>query len=176
MRVVLRAVLAIVVSSGGLSAQELIQAQLPGITVVVNPKADRLREAAEALYEKPNAYRRAAVLHEKEAAARTAVDPKLPEALMQSARLYSYVGEAAKGRELFERSAYSSLQRGDVLRAAHAFVDAAFLSLRERNVEHSRELSRQAELLAASPLLTASQRAGILRRIDPARVEQAYAK
>ena len=176
MRFTFGAILAVATLVDGAGAQEPIQAKLPGITVEANAKADRLRQAAEALYEQPKAYRRAALLHEKEAATRSALDPLQADALTQSARLYSYSGDIGKSRIVMERSAQSALQRGDVLRAAHTLLDAAFLSLRERDREHTKALTQQAELLSASPLLTAAQRAAILRRIDPARVEQAYAK
>lgn len=161
--------LALGLGAGAGSAQEPIRSRLQQVVVVPNAKADALRRQAESLYDQPRRYRRAAGLHEREAQLRSPYDAERIKALAQAARLYSYLGDAARARELMQRSARSALQRGDVTRAAHAFLDAAFLAMRERDLNLGLDLARQAELLSESPLLSEADRNAILRRIDPAR-------
>src|SRR5688500_9753526 len=112
----------------GVSAQEQIRARLPSIEVLPNPVADRLQTEAEALYSQRGRMRKAATLHVKEAAVRSEADARQVDALVRAAQLYYYAGDALRGRELMEKAARSALQRGDVLRAAHAFLDAAFIA------------------------------------------------
>jgi hypothetical protein len=134
-----------------------------------NPKADRLKQQAEALYGQKSTMRRAASLHEKEAALRSDTDPRRVEALIQAARLYTYAGEAEHGATLMEQAARWSLQRGDISRGAHALLDAAFMVLKTRDVPRAISLTREADLLALSPLLPAADRVAIVKRIDPSR-------
>ena len=154
----------------GVSAQEQIRAKLPSIEVLPNPAADKLQSEAEALYAVPGRLRKAANLHEQEAKARTIADVRHVEALARAAQLYFYAGDAWRSRELMEKAARTALQRGDVLRAAHAFLDAAYIAVKGRDGERALELTHQAELLSLSPLIAASDRVAIVRRIDPARV------
>ena len=148
------------------SAQaETRPARLPIIQVVGNETADRLRQQAVALYDKPTQLRRAALLHEREAAQRNPADPQLVEALDRAARLHSYKGDHARGRELMQKAARYALERGDVTRAAHAYVDAAFIALRDRDVASSKVLVERAERLASSPLLERAQKDAIARRV-----------
>jgi hypothetical protein len=134
-----------------------------------NPKADRLKQQAEALYGQKSTMRRAASLHEKEAALRSDTDPRRVEALVQAARLYTYAGEAEHGANLMEQAARWSLKRGDISRGAHALLDAAFMALKTRNVPRAISLTKEADLLALSPLLPATDKAAIVKRIDPSR-------
>jgi hypothetical protein len=136
----------------------------------VNTRAEQLKQAAEALYAQPHRMRSAAALHEQEAAQRAAADPRRVEALERAARLYAYAGDAERARTVMERAARRALERGDVARAAHAFIDAAFFALKEGDRRLADELTREADLLATSPLLSAGEKAAIVRRIDPTRL------
>jgi hypothetical protein len=158
-------------SAWGASAQQ--EARLAGgpQALAVNVRAERLKEAAQALYEQPQRLHRAAELHEQEAALRSAVDPLQVEALDRAARLYAYAGEAERAQLLMARAARHALRRGDVARAAHAYVDAAFIALRMRDLRLAQEMTREADLLALSPLLPEAERQAIVKRIDPARAQ-----
>src|SRR5688572_27389323 len=143
--------------------------RLPSVAVEPNARADQLREEAKLYYSKVTTLRKAAVLHEREAAARVESDPLKFAALDLAARLYAYAGDPARGTALMEQAARGALTRGDVKRAAHALLDAAFLALKVRDGERARELTHQADLLALSPLLTPDEKLSIVQRINPAR-------
>jgi hypothetical protein len=163
------AVFLLVTGVAGVSGQEVMAlrtAQPP-----VNVRAERLREAAEALYEQPHRFQRAAELHEREAAQRSSDDPRLVEALDRAARLYVYAGVADRAQLLMAQAARQALRRGDVARAAHAYVDAAFIALRMRDLRLANAMTKEADLLVLSPLLTEADRQAIVKRIDPARAQ-----
>jgi hypothetical protein len=143
--------------------------KLPAVAVEPNARADQLRDQARSHYSKVSTLRKAAVLHEREAAARVASDPLKFEALDLSARLYAYAGDPARGTVLMEQAARGALTLGDVKRAAHAFLDAAFLALKVRDAERARDLTHQADMLALSPLLNSDDKLAIVQRINPAR-------
>lgn len=161
----------VVVGGRAVVAQELRAKAAAGEPQQTNMRADQLKREAEALYEQPRRLHRAAELHEREAAQRTAADPRQVEALDRAARLFAYSGDVERGRTLMERAARQALKRGDVARAAHAFIDAAFITLREGNLRLAKDLTREADLLALSPLLPAAEKSAIVRRIDPARAQ-----
>jgi hypothetical protein len=162
------AVFLMVVSVSGLAAQQT-EMKLALNTPKTNARAEKIKRQAEALYERPAGYQRAAALHELEAAARADTDPLRVEALDRAARLYVYTGDVAKGRTLMAKAARQALSRGDVARAANAFIDAAFMAMREGDRQLVNDLTQEAALLALSPLLSARERVAIQRRIDPAR-------
>jgi hypothetical protein len=170
MRIVGIGLLALGLGFAGGGAQEVIRTQIPLLVLEPNPKAEQLRRQAEAIYDKPGHYRRAAALHVREGQVRKVSDPQRSRAFSQAGRLYSYIGESSLARHYRESAARSALQRGDVGQGAHALLDAAFLAIRDRDVMTAQTLARQAELLAQSPLLSEEQRFAIVRRIDPARL------
>jgi hypothetical protein len=69
------------------------------------------------------------------------------------------------------RAARQALKCGDVRRAAHAFIDAAFIALRASDLKLAEQLTHEADMLALSPLLTSEEKLAIVKRIDPARVQ-----
>jgi hypothetical protein len=164
------AVFLVLVSASSLVGQET-EMKLALNSPQTNARAEKIKRQAEALYERPASYYRAAELHEFEAAARAASDPLRVEALDRAARLYVYIGEVEKGRTVMAKAARQALSRGDVARAAHAFIDAAFMAAREGDRKLVDDLTNEAAMLALSPLLSASERVAIQRRIDPARVQ-----
>src|SRR5262245_20982683 len=164
------AVVMVLLSDSGLADQEM------GIQVAVvapqkNGRADRIKKEAEALYSQPSRFYRAAELHEQEAATRAVTDPLRVEALANAARLYTYSGQVEKGRTLMTKAARQALGRGDVARAAHAFIDTAFMAMREGDRQLVDELTHEAAMLALSPLLSVDDRVAIQRRIDPSRAQ-----
>ena len=163
--------LVLVALSGGTLVAQDTRVRAVSVEPQTNMRAEQLRKEAEALYEQPRRLRRAAELHEREAAQRKDSDPRQAEALDRAARLYSYSGDAERGRMMMERAARSALKRGDVARAAHAFIDAAFIALREGDRRLADDLTQEADLLALSPLLPTAEKAAIVRRIDPARAQ-----
>jgi hypothetical protein len=158
----------ILVLAGGVDAQSST-VKLPSVVVGPNERADQLRRDAMKHYEKVSTLSKAASLHEKEAQARLDSDPLKVEALDLAARLHSYAGNPARGTVVMEQAARGALTQGDVKRAAHAFLDAAFMALKVKDGERVAQLVHQADLLALSPLLNDGEKQSIVQRINPAR-------
>ena len=59
-----------------------------------------------------------------------------------------------------------AIRLGDVMIAAHAYIDAAVIASELRQGSRAIELSERAVLLAKSPLLSADQRSALLERMD----------
>jgi hypothetical protein len=162
------AAVVLILSAGAVSAQSA-HVKLPSVAVPPNEQADKLKREAMKFYEQVSTLRRAATMHEREAALRVEADPLKIEALDLAARLYSYSGDHERGTALMEKAARSALLRGDVMRAAHSYLDAAFMALKLKNGERAANLIHEADLLALSPLLSVADKDAIVRRINPAR-------
>src|SRR5688572_21709400 len=133
--------------------------------------ANQLRASAEALYSQPKKAREAASLHEREATARAESDPLVVDALQRAAQLHAFAGDRVRARTVMRRAAEHALRQGDVLKSAHAYLDAAFFALEDGDVGRAFGLAKQADLLALSPLISTADRLAIVRRIDPARAQ-----
>jgi hypothetical protein len=133
-----------------------------GQSVANDPEV--LREKAIALYDVPARYPEAAELHVREAQLRGG-GPKAADALVRAARLRQYHGKTGEALRLMKWAATVALDCGDVVQAAHAYLDAAFLAMHAKRVDEGYALARRAQRLADSPLLDASAREAILRRI-----------
>jgi hypothetical protein len=160
-----------VVGTSGVAAQKTQKLRVESVAVVPNEKADQLRAQAEALHGDRKSARKAAAMHEREAQLRSEADPLAIEALDRAAQLYSSAGDHMRAEAAKRAAADRALRQGDVLRSAHAYLDAAFIALDNKDVERALSFARQADLLALSPLLTPSDRVAIVRRIDPARAQ-----
>jgi hypothetical protein len=65
-----------------------------------------------------------------------------------------------------EAAAERALAMGDVVRAAHAYVDAAFIAQEQGSSSQVTRLAQKAVLLTKSPLLRAEETAAIVNRIQ----------
>jgi hypothetical protein len=151
------------------SAPSVARAQqtLDSVTVLAQRRAEDLYQKAVALQGEPRTWRQAAYLHQMSAALRTAEDPKGDESLRLGAHLMYHLGDRQAARSMMERAASRAQARGDVVQAANGYVDAAHVALEQRSAGQAGELGRRAMTLASSPLITAAQRADIVRRIRP---------
>lgn len=131
-------------------------------------KATELERKAEELYSHPARYSQAARLLIRAAELRSIDDPVYVTNLSMAARLYFYAGEKLQAFELMERAATAALSRGDVLTAAHAFVDASHLAALNGLSSDVTRLVERARLLTASPLLADRERAGVKSRLESA--------
>ena len=140
--------------------------ELPAIQVEAfqNP----LHVAALALYETPSRWAEAGELHEKAAKELVKNDAGQFFGFNRAAALYLYAGETARSRRAMERAASVAEATGDVFTAANAWVDAAFIAIAEGFTAKTREFVANARTLADSEVLSESDRAGILARIDGA--------
>jgi len=142
-------------------AQSVAPADSP--PAAVSP--DELRVAAMALFEDPAATRRAAHLLRRESARRTSYDPEAYTALALGARLYAYAGDLLDAERMMVEAGEAALARGEIAKAAHAFVDAAVAARISGRQERASSLAARARLLTHSPFLPSSERSAILHRI-----------
>lgn len=129
-------------------------------------EAAALQKKAQALYESgTHKYARAAALELKAADMLSEGNPQRVASLELAARLYYYHGDVYRAQPIMERAGDEALAAGDVVTAAHAYVDAAFIAVKQGDVTKVNALADKAELLTRSPLLTAAQRSGIVTRL-----------
>ena len=122
-------------------------------------RADQLDREAEG-YERNDMakWRTAARLRQEAASLRTGDDPKGALSLYWAARDRYYTGDERGGGELMVQSAERALAIGDVVHAATAYTEAAYIASEIRDVQSAREYATRARLLALSPMLTDAQR------------------
>jgi hypothetical protein len=137
------------------------QYRLPTITSIGN--ADSIHESALAMQNQKR-WRDAARLHRESAALRGPDDPRGYRCLTTAANLSYVVNDLASAQRDKEAAAAQAMARGDVEKAAQSYADAAWLANQRKRPSEVRTYAQQAEVLASSPLLTVSQRDGILRR------------
>ena len=152
----------------GLPAAASAQYQLPTLTSAA--RADSLHEAAIALAA-AHRWGDAARLHRRSAELRDADDPLGYRCLKEAAALVYATGDRSRARADLAAAASQALARGDLRSAADAYLDAAWIAQEQGNPRKVWELGHRAEMLADAPLLDASDRAAILRRIDRAPAE-----
>ncbi len=128
-------------------------------------EAAELEARATGLYHSIRDYPRAAKLHERAAALRSAGDAQRVDNLRRAALLYHYSGKLTQARAAMTAAGDAALAAGDVRTAAAAYLDAAFLSKEDGLGEETNRLVRKAQLLTNSPLLSAQEKDAILRRI-----------
>jgi hypothetical protein len=145
-----------------LPSAAISQQRLPTITSVASP--DSVHASAVAMSQDFKQWRQAAVLHRQSAAMRQPDDSMGYRCLTTAARLSYGLNDAASAESDMAAAAAQAMARGDVEKAAQAYADAAWLASERNHPEQARTLARQAEVLASSPLLSAPQRNGILRR------------
>jgi len=149
-------------ATAGLPGATTAQYRLP--VLVSSVKADSLHQAAGELAA-AGRLRDAARLHRHSAKLRAADDPLGFRCLSEAAALAYARGDRSTARSDMAKAAGHALARGDLRTAALAYLDAAWIAQEQKNPREVWELGHRAEMLAESPLLGASDRAGILRRI-----------
>ncbi|HEX2249854.1 MAG TPA: hypothetical protein VHH32_05860, partial [Gemmatimonadales bacterium] len=138
------------------------QYRLP--TIVSTIKADSLKEAAVEL-RTAGRYRDAARLYRRSAEFRAAEDSLGIKCLTEAAALAYAAGDRSGARTDMARAAERALARGDLKAAALAYLDAAWIAQEQKQPRKVWEFGHRAEMLAASPLLSESDRGAILQRI-----------
>jgi hypothetical protein len=129
-------------------------------------RADQLDQEAEKIEGSDwGELRKAASLREQAAELRTLADPKAVASLYWAARDRYYGDDRLAGRRLMEQSAERAIAIGDVVGAATALTEAAYIAAELRDAERTRTLATRARLLALSPLLTDEQRAQFRARL-----------
>lgn len=154
----------VLAAPAGAEAQSREMFELPPLEVTAFQSP--LHSRAMELYEQPERWEEAGELHERAAKllSKNAADGYF--GFQRAAVLYFYAGDVARARKAMERAAEVADATGDLLTAAHTWVDAAFLAVAEGYAGKKREFVRTARELAASELLTDVDREVILARID----------
>jgi hypothetical protein len=135
------------------------------VTAEAVSRADRLRIEAEALPTRVDQFSKAAKLYEKSAKERAAGDTATPTLLRTAAFLRYYSGDIGASTKLMEKAAQRSVEHGDVLSAATAYIDAAIIAAEDAQGSRALDLGRRAEQLAASAALTDAQRDALRGRM-----------
>jgi hypothetical protein len=143
------------------------QASLKPITVTDRQSRAEALDKEAALYETSDwsKIRKAAFLREKAAGLREDGDTLKAASLYWAARDRYYSDDPTTARDLMVRSAEYALAVGDVVTAANAFTDAAYISADLRDVANTKYYATKARLLAGSPMLTDSKRNDLLSRL-----------
>jgi hypothetical protein len=135
------------------------------VTAEATVRADEFHAKATALDGSTKRMRKVARLHEHSASLRQADDPQAYACLRTAAILRYWGGDKRGGAERMTEAATQAAERGDVYRAADAYIDAAIISAELRQAERTIELAAKARLLASSPLLSDQQRATLASRL-----------
>ena len=160
-----RASVFVLLATAGLPGAAGAQYRLP--TIVSSVKADSLQDAAAEL-RTAGRWRDAARLHRRSAEYRAAEDPRGSQSLTEAAALAYAAGDRSAARTDLARAAERALARGDIRVAALAYLDAAWIAQEQEKPSQVWEFGHRAEILAASPLLSESDRGVILQRIERA--------
>ena len=129
-------------------------------------KADRLDAEARSYEDNDwSQLKTAAELRERAAELRAIDDPAATVSLYWAARDRYYSGNRKAARALMEQAAERALNMGDVLNAATAFTEAAYISADLKDGERMRTLAGKARLLANSPMLSEDQRFQLRTRL-----------
>jgi hypothetical protein len=153
----------VLLATAGLPGAAAAQYRLP--TIVSTVKADSLREVGFEL-RTAGRYRDAARLYRRSAELRTTGDSLGVQCLTEAAALAYAAGDRSAARTDMARAADRALARGDLRAAALAYLDAAWIAQEQEKPSQVWEFGHRAEILAASPLLSESDRGAILKRIE----------
>jgi len=153
----------VVLATVGLPGAAAAQYRLP--TMVSSAKADSLHQIAVGLAN-AGRFRDAARVYRRSAEFRAAEDPQGVRCLTDAAAVSYAAGDRSGARTDMADAAERALARGDLRSAALAYLDAAWIAQEQEKPSQVWELGHRAEILAASPLLSDSDRGVIMQRID----------
>jgi len=107
----------------------------------------------------------AAKLREEAASLRDDADVLKAASLYWAARDHYYAENTSKARDLMADAAQHAMEVGDVIRAASAYTDAAFISADLKDVAATKLYATKARMLANSPMLSQAQKDDVLSRL-----------
>lgn len=148
----------------------LAQVSLSPVKVVssfatrASARADTIEVRAAALVARKSAWREAAKLYRSAAELRSD-DPRAAESFRMSAWLYAASGNRGLARQMLAKAGEASAATGDPVRAAHAYIDAAFAAAEDGRNDLVGGLLSKARVLAGADALSADQQLEILRRL-----------
>ena len=159
---------ALVVCPNPLSVESALAQKVEKGQVGKSEKAERLEAvAAELLAEgETELWLEAAELLETAARIRPDSDIGRVEDLRTAANIWYWAGKANQARILTEEAALVASNLGKPALAANIYLDAAVLSAELKMGRHTIAAARQAELLAASPVVSSTERDAIETRLE----------
>lgn len=144
------AALLVAASATGLSAQVTAEATVTEFETIEMDARARLANLKD--------WDRAAALFRRAAELRPAGDPIAAEDLIYAARLSFYEGDKRQSVRDFESAGNRALAMGDLVVAANAFMDGAWVAHNRGYGEWAFALVDKARLLSNSPLLPDNER------------------
>jgi hypothetical protein len=149
------------------AAQAQAQAALKPITVTDKQSRAEALDVEAQHYELTdwNRIGRAAALREKAADLREESDVKKATSLYFAGHDRYYSDNLPAARALMVRSGEQALAVGDVIGAANAFTDAAYISADLRDAANTKYYAARAKLLSNSPMLSDVQRTDLRSRL-----------
>lgn len=109
--------------------------------------------------------RTAAKFREEAASLREDSDVLKSASLYWAARDHYYGDNTSRARDLMVDAAQHAMDVGDVIGAASAYTDAAFISADLKDVASTKLYATKARMLASSPMLSQSQKQDVLSRL-----------
>ncbi len=152
------AALLIAVGATGATAQITTEAAIDEIAALETDARDYLSDVTS--------WDRAAALFRRAAELRPEGDPAATEDLMYAARLSFYEGKERQAIRDFEAAGQRALAMGDVLVAANAFADGAWIAQHRGYGERAHTLLGKAQLLSNSPLIPEDAKVHLRARWD----------
>jgi hypothetical protein len=155
------------IAKTGLMAITLIALAAPPATAMdADPRPDperaqQLHAEAMNLLDTPHRWAEAASLLRRSAESLSEDDPVAFETMRFAGRVYAQAGEYGKARRVLTAAAELALARGDLVGAAHAYIDAAHAASEEGDESQVADLAERARRLSTSPLLPDSERVAI---------------
>jgi tetratricopeptide (TPR) repeat protein len=157
----LTALTALLVGAPGLEAQSAAPVTDEAKRVAL---AGQLAQQARDASEEMDTFKEASSLY-RQAAETLGDHPDAADHLVHAGRLAYYTGDERRAIEDFRAAGERALEWGDVLVAAQAFLDAAWVAAEEERGAEAMELAQRAERLSSSPLIQRQERASLLSRI-----------
>jgi hypothetical protein len=96
---------------------------------------------------------------------RAPAEPQHVNNRKMAARLFFYAGNVARARVVMEQAADGALAAGDVVHAAHLYLDASIMARDDGAGGDANRLAQKADLLMKSPLVSAADKREVLARI-----------
>jgi hypothetical protein len=128
-------------------------------------RAKGMEAEARSLSDQRHAWDKAAWLYRSAASLRPQGDLVAVEDLQWAGKLAWYTGDAGQALTDLEEAAERAMEGGDVFTAANLLVDAAWVATRNGDPDRASELSRQAHVHAASPILSDEVRRRVTDRV-----------
>ncbi len=153
-----------ILAAGLISAPLALAAQIPEPGAENAARIASLEERADILLASADFERAAAVLR-RAADLRAPADAKGVRDLSMAARLSYYAGRGADAVRYFRNAGNRAIAIGDVVAAAQAFLDGAWIACKQGRSDEARQMRSRAHLLSHSPLITESERTLLKARL-----------